>query len=150
MSAVSLMIASQVLVVDQGVQLVARRLVPLLSERRLTAGLGLVWQTAIPGRSPAPVMLGLWLAVSLAVIVGLLVTLRRPRLTLVPLQAVALGLILGGSAAHVVDLLRWGDVVATLHVRWFGLAALTGVARLAQWGGLLLVVVSAVGRRRSV
>jgi lipoprotein signal peptidase len=149
MPAVSLMFASQVLVIDQGIEVVARRLVPVLSERPLTAGLGLIWQTVNPAFHPTSGILTMWIAVSVVVVIGLTTVVRRSGPGFVPGQAVAMGLLLGGSFSHLVDLLHWGEVVATLHVTLPGIEAVTGVARLAQWLGLLMLVVSTVRRRRA-
>jgi lipoprotein signal peptidase len=145
-----LLVASQVLVLDQGIEILARGLLPVLSERPLVPGLGLVWQTADPGRNPSSGLLTVWIAVSVIVIIGLATVVSRtgPRFTAI--QALAMGLILGGSASHLVDLLHWGDVVATLHLTTPAVEAFTGIARLAQWSGLGLLLVAAVGRRRAV
>jgi hypothetical protein len=145
-----LLVASQVLVLDQGLQVLARSLLPVLSERRLDTWLGLVWQTVQPDRSPSSGLLTAWIVVSVLVVIGLAAIVKRSGPGFIPVQAVAMGLILGGSASHLVDLLHWGDVVATLHLTLPVVEAYTGIARLAQWSGLFLLLVAAVGRRRSV
>jgi lipoprotein signal peptidase len=145
-----LMVASQVLVIDQAIEMVARRTVNVLDEKPLTTWLGLVWQTVDPGRIPSPGLLVAWIVVSLVVVGGLAMVVRRSGPRFVPLQAVAIGLLLGGCFSHLVDLVRWGDVVATLHVRALLWQGHTDVARLAQWLGLLLLTIQVLGRRKSI
>jgi lipoprotein signal peptidase len=144
------MIASQVVVLDQTIAFIARRQVPVLSELPLLDGLGLVWQTLAPGYAPSAGLSAAWITVSILVIVGLGRLIRRSGRRFPPLQAAAVGLILGGTASHLLDLLRWGEIVVTLHVQVNLFEAFTSVARLSQWLGLAALVAHIVRRRSAL
>lgn len=150
MAVATWMIAAQVAVLDQAVHVIAQRHVTLLDERWVTPWLALLWETVHPGRPMVGATYLMWMGVSLAVIAALAVMIRRRGAAFAPLQAFAFGALLGGTASHLIDLLRWGHVLTTLHlsVPAWHFDSRTGIAEMAQWAGMLALGLQVVVFRR--
>ena len=147
---VTFLLAFLVVAADQIVQTTAYRQVALLDELWVTPWLALSWQSGNPAQPLIGATYAIWVGVSVAVLVGIAAIIRRQGVSFSALQILAFGCLLGGTAGHLVDLLRWGHLVATLHIAvpvW-GVDTHTGLAKLAQWLGLIGLGVNLLTRRR--
>ncbi|MBC7544156.1 MAG: hypothetical protein H7338_15655 [Candidatus Sericytochromatia bacterium] len=145
------LIACQVAAADQVIQFIAQRHVALLDEHWVTPWLAVLWQTANPARPLSGTLYASWVAVNLVVFIGMLAVVRRRGPLFTAVQVIAFGALLGGTATHFIDLLRWGQVVQTLHlvVPFAGLDVRTGPGELGQWAGLCGLLVHVLLRRRT-
>ena len=147
---VTFLIAYMVLAADQVVQAIAHQQLALLEERSVTPWLALTWQSTNPAMPLVGATYLAWVGVSVAVLAGMAIMVRRQTQAFNVIQILAFACLLGGTASHLVDLLHWGHVVATLHIAvpaW-GLDTHTGLAKLAQWTGLIGLGLNLLVRRR--